>query len=182
MGKIEVFLGPMFSGKTTSLIKKIEELKSQGKKVKVFKPIVDDRYGDNVVCSHDKVSLKAYSIKDIEEANVDDCDVVAVDEYFFFKDNLLDCCKTWKEAGKHVIVSGLNLNYLGNPRSFMDSQKGVEDLKNIADEVHFLTAKCAVCGEKATMTERTVKAKGILVGGAEAYRAVCEKHHPKWKK
>lgn len=182
MGKIEVFLGPMFSGKTTALIKRVEELKKQGKKVKVFKPTVDDRYGDSVICSHDKVSLEAYSIKDIEEADVYSCDVVVVDEYFFFKDNLLDYCKKWKDAGKHVLVSGLNLSYLGEPMPFIDSQKGVEDLKKLADDVHFLTAKCAVCGEKATMTERTVKAEGRLIGGAEAYRAVCKKHHPKWKK
>ena len=183
MGKIELFLGPMFSGKTTYLINKVKELESKGKNVKVFKPVVDDRYGDNIICSHDNISLKAYNIKDIKEAEVSDCDVVVIDEYFFFKDNLLDYCKRWKEEGKHVIVAGLDLNYLGNPIKLVDSEKSSDDLKKIADKINLLKSKCAVCGGEATMTERISKSnKEKLVGGSETYRPVCEKHHPKWKK
>ena len=55
MGKIEVFIGPMFAGKTTSLIRRVKELKAEGKKVKVFKPSVDNRYGEDVICTHDKL-------------------------------------------------------------------------------------------------------------------------------
>lgn len=183
MGKIEVFLGPMFAGKTTSLIKRTKELESKGKKVKVFKPVVDDRYGKGIICTHDKLSLRAHNIKDIKEAKVKDADVVIIDEFFFFKDNLLDYCKKWKEEGRHVIVAGLNLNYLGYPIRFVDSQKSSEDLKSIADEIHLLKSKCAVCGKEATMTERIIKSDGEkLVGGPEAYRPVCKKHHPKWKR
>ena len=127
--------------------------------------------------------MKACSIKRVKEAEVDGCDVVVVDEYFFFKDDLLDYCQKWKEESKHVIVAGLDMNYLGNPMKFVDSKKSSEDLRRIADEVHFLKSMCAVCGGEASMTERFVKSnEEKLVGGAEAYRPVCEKHHPKWKK
>lgn len=182
MGEIEVFWGPMFAGKTTSLIRRTKELESQGKKVKIFKPSMDDRYGENVICTHDKLELTAYSIKNLKELDADDADVIIIDEFHFFPSRLIRYCKEWKKSGKHVILAGLNLDHQGNPIKFRDSKKDSEDLKMIADEIHYLKAKCSVCGEEATMTEKIIKDEEyFLVGGAEAYRPVCEKHHPKWK-
>lgn len=182
MGKIELFIGPMFAGKTTALIKRAKELESQGKKIQVFKPKMDNRYGEEVICTHDKLELKAYNIKSLEEVKTD-ADVIIIDEFHFFPSKLIDYCKTWKNEGKHVIVSGLNLSYLGDPIKLIDLEKGVEELKEIADEIHLLKAKCSVCGKEATMTEMTIDADDThIVGGAEKYRPVCEKHHPKWKK
>jgi thymidine kinase len=183
MGKIEVFIGPMFAGKTTSLIKRVKELESQGKTVKVFKPSVDNRYGESVICTHDKLSLNAYSIKRLEEIKADDVDAIVVDEFHFFPSSLLDLCIKWKKSGKHVILAGLNFDHQGNPIRFKDSKKDSEDMKRIADEIHLLKSKCAICGKEATMTERTAKTENyFLVGGTESYRPVCEEHHPKWKK
>ena len=183
MGKIDVFLGPMFSGKTTAIIRKVKELQSQGKKVKIFKPVQDGRYGEDVICSHDKISLKAHNIKDMEEVEFDGAHVIVIDEYFFFKDNLLDYCQEWKNQGKDVIIAGLDLSYMGRPINFKDSEKNSEDLKRIADNIHFLKSTCAVCGKEATMSERIAKSDNLrLVGGSEAYRPVCKEHHPTWKK
>lgn len=183
MGKIEAFMGPMFAGKTTALIRRAKELENQGKKIKIFKPVVDNRYGEDVVCSHDKISIKACNVKSLDEINVDDLDVVVVDEFHFFPSDLIDCCKMWKEAGKHVIVAGLDLDHTGNPIRFSDLKKNSEELKELADEVHLLKSRCVICGKEATMTERFVKSDVYqLVGGAEAYRPVCKEHHPKWKK
>lgn len=183
MGKIEVILGPMFSGKTTFLINRIKELKAEGKRVKVFKAARDNRYGEDIICTHDNLFLKAHKIKDVKEVEIKDADVIAIDEFHFFSSNLIKYCEKWKDEGKHVLVTGLELGYLGVPKKFMDLKKSSEDLKKIADKIHFLKAKCAVCGKEATMTERTVESDEYsLVGGAEAYRAVCEEHHPRWKK
>lgn len=183
MGKIEVFLGPMFAGKTTSLIKRAKELESQGKKVKVFKPAVDSRYGENVICTHDKVSLKSFNVKSLEEAKVDDADVIIIDEFHFFPSSLIDYCEAWKKLGKHVVVAGLNSDHLGEPIKFSDLKKSSEDLKSVADEVYLLKSKCAICGKEATMTERLVKSDSYqAVGGAESYRPVCKEHHPRWRK
>jgi thymidine kinase len=183
MGKIEVFWGPMFAGKTTSLIKRAKELESQGKKVNIFKPVSDNRYGEDIICTHDKQVMKAYNIKSLEEIKTDDADVIILDEFHFFPSSLLDCCKRWKENGKHIILAGLYFDHLGEPIKFNDFKKSSEDLKKIADEIHLLKSKCAVCGKEATMTERIVNSDNyFLVGGSEAYRPVCEKHHPKWKK
>ncbi len=182
MGKIEVFIGPMFAGKTTSLIRRVKELKAEGKKVKVFKPSVDNRYGEDVICTHDKLTLNAYNIKNLEEIKVEDADVIVVDEFHFFPSSLLDYCKKFKKSGKHVILAGLNFDHTGEHVKFKDSKKDSEDLKMIADEIHYLKAKCSVCGKEATMTERIIKTDDYqLVGGAEAYRPVCQEHHPRWK-
>jgi len=183
MGKIEVFLGPMFAGKTTSLIKRAKELESEGKKVKVFKPSMDNRYGESIICTHNKESLKAYNIKSVEEIKTDNSDVIIIDEFHFFPSAILDLCAKLKNSGKHVILAGLNFDHTGEPVRFKDSEKNSEDLKRIADEIHLLKSKCAICGKDAYMTERTAKTDNyFLVGGAEAYRPVCEEHHPKWKK
>lgn len=183
MGKIEVLVGPMFAGKTTSLIKRTKELESQGKKVKVFKHLIDNRYQENSICTHDKESLKAYNIKDLKEIDTKDIDVIVLDEFHFFPSILIKYCEEWKKSEKHVILAGLNLDHQGMPIRFKDLEKNFEDLKKIADEIHYLKARCAVCGKEATMTERIIKTDDYhFVGGAEAYRPVCERHHPRWKK
>lgn len=183
MGKIEVFMGPMFSGKTTAMIKKVKELESQGKKVRVFKPARDNRYSENFIYTHDRVSFKAHNIKNLKEAEVKCVDVIAVDEFHFFSSNLIDHCKKWKAEGKHILLAGLDLSYLGTPKKFLDLKKDSEDLKRIANKVHLLKSKCAVCGKDATMTERLVESDEYsLVGGSESYRPVCKEHHPRWKK
>ena len=176
-------MGPMFAGKTTSIIRRVKELESEGKKVKVFKPVVDNRYGKDVICTHDKLKLKAYNIKGLEEIKVDDADVIVIDEFHFFPSDILDYCRKFKKSGKHVILAGLNFDHLGDPIKFKDLKKDSEDLKRMADEIHLLKSKCAICGKEANMTERTVKTENYsLVGGAESYRPVCEEHHQKWKK
>lgn len=184
MGKIEVIAGPMFSGKTTFWINRIKELKAEGKKVKVFKADRDNRYGNNdTVYTHNKLSLKAQKIKDVSEIGAEDINVIAIDEFHFFPSNFIEFCKKWKREGKHVLITGLDLDYLGNPKKFTDLKKSFEDLKSISDKIHFLKSKCAICGKEATMSERIVNSnEDSLVGGAESYRSVCKEHHPKWKK
>lgn len=184
MPKIEVITGPMFSGKTTMLIKRVGELKKD-KKVKVFKPRIDDRYRENAMCSHDNVSVEAINTENMEDINKNakDADVVVIDEFHFFPSSLINYFKKWKKEGKHVIAAGLNTNYKGEEMMFTDLKKGFNDLKEIADEMIYLTSKCYICGEKADMQLRTVDSKELqLVGGKEAYQPVCKNHHPKWKK
>lgn len=184
MSKIEVITGPMFSGKTTMLIKRVEGLKKD-KKIKVFKPRIDDRYKENAVCSHDNVSVEAINtenMKDIDE-NTRDADVVVIDEFHFFPSSLINYFKKWQKEGKHIIAAGLNTDYKGEEMMFLDLKKGFNDLKKIADDITYLTSKCYICGEDATLQLRTADSKELkLVGGKEAYQPVCEKHHPKWKK
>ncbi|MBM3200606.1 thymidine kinase [Candidatus Woesearchaeota archaeon] len=182
MGKVELFVGPMFAGKTTALIRRVKELQSQDKKVKVFKHCIDDRYAEESICTHDKSSFNAFNLRSLKEADVSDADVIVVDEFHFFTSELIDYCEQWKSSGKHVIMAGLDLDHLGYPIKFRDSKKDFEDLRKLSDEVTFLKSRCAVCGKEATMTERIAKNDDyFLVGSAESYRPVCKEHHPRWK-
>ncbi len=182
MGRIEVFMGPMFAGKTTALIRRIEELISEGKSVKVFKAVRDNRYAIEKIKTHDGKEFGAYNIHDISEVK-EDADVIAIDEFHFFKSNLLDYIKKWKNEGKIILLTGLDLGQDGEYKKFIDLKKSSYDLRKISDKTHILTSICAICGKKATMTQRLVNTDEYsFVGGAEAYRPVCEEHHPNGRK
>ena len=113
MSKIEVITGPMFSGKTTTLIRRVKELKD--KRIKVFKPKVDNRYKEDAICSHDNISVEAMNIESMEDIdkNSKDADVIVIDEFHFFPSILIEYCQKWKNEGKHVITAGLNIDYTG---------------------------------------------------------------------
>ena len=51
-GKLELIIGPMFSGKSTELIRQIKKFKAINKKILVIKPKIDDRYAQLKIVSH----------------------------------------------------------------------------------------------------------------------------------
>ena len=63
-GCIEVICGPMFSGKTEELIRRLKRSIIAKNKILVFKPEIDNRYSDNLIVSHNKNSIKSITIKD----------------------------------------------------------------------------------------------------------------------
>src|SRR5690554_7284100 len=80
---IEVVCGPMFAGKTEELIRRIKRLDFAKKKYLVFKPKIDNRYGDNVILSHNKNTKKAINVEkstDILKHVTDEYDVIIIDE------------------------------------------------------------------------------------------------------
>jgi len=120
-GRIEVITGCMFSGKTDELIRRLERSEIAGQKVEVFKPVIDDRYGDDVIGSHNGKEWKA-NIVDTEKENIgsilskaSDADVVGFDEANFFSDDLIEVCEKLASKGHRVIISGLDQTYRGEP-------------------------------------------------------------------
>src|SRR6056297_3620349 len=96
-GWIEVITGPMYSGKSEELIRRIKRVKIARQKVKVFKPIIDNRYSKNDVVSHSGASIEAVSVEHPEKIyeKVDDAfDVVGIDEIQFFHKEIIDICET----------------------------------------------------------------------------------------
>ena len=121
MGRLELFIGPMFSGKSTLLINNIRELKLYNNNILIIKPIIDNRYGDdNNIISHDKIKEECLLIKDLDISNIDDetikqYSIIAIDEGHFFA-NLKNKVIYWVEnLDKHVLISGLDGDYLRNP-------------------------------------------------------------------
>ncbi len=173
-GWIEVIAGCMYSGKTEELIKQVRRAEFGKLRVQVFKPKIDDRYSEDQVASHNQTKLpsvvieEAISILSLVERNTE---VVAIDEGQFFGEDLIRVASTLADAGKRVIVAGLDTDWRGRPFG------PIPELLAIAEVVRKQHAICVVCGEPATRTQRLIAAEGdILVGSTEAYEARCRTH------
>jgi thymidine kinase len=170
-GFIEVICGSMFSGKTEELIRRLRRAAIARQSVKVYKPAIDRRYGDDDVVSHSSQRLPSKAItraEDILDDVTDAVQVVGIDEAQFFEPELVAVCRQLAARGKRVIVAGLEQDYLTRPFQTM-AQLLVE-----AEYVTKNLAICVVCGAPALRNQRTSGKGGqILVGGAEAYEARC---------
>jgi thymidine kinase len=173
-GWIEVIVGGMFSGKTEELIKQVRRAVIARQKTQTFKPRIDSRYSETDVASHDNNKLAAFPVneaRDILPLIDSGTSVVAIDEGQFFSDELIDIANSLADAGKRVIIAGLDTDWRGRPFGPMPH------LMAIAEVVHKQQAICRVCGAAASRTQRVVAAQeDILVGSTEAYEARCRQH------
>jgi thymidine kinase len=192
IGSIEIICGPMFSGKTTELLRLLERLSLADKKFLLFKPSFDDRYSQDCVISHSKKELKSIPIKNAQEimdvVNLPEnksINCIAIDEAQFFdkneKFNLIQLCFELKSRNCKVILNGLDMDCDGKPFGLMP------DLMAISDRINKLTAICMYrgCGETAEMSykkdkERDLDAENVVeLGEKDLYQARCYRH---WKK
>lgn len=167
---IHVICGPMFSGKTTGLIKAVSKYQKDGKKVFVFKPKLDNRYADEAVVSHDKNEIHAYPVeKSVEILDYHlNADVVAIDEVQFFDERIIDVIEKIANDGKSVIVAGLDMDYLGRPFG------AIPKLLTIADQVTKLNSVCTFCSGRARFSHRISEDNGIVVlGEKDKYVPLC---------
>lgn len=180
-GWIEVITGPMFAGKTEELLRRVKRLEYAKQNIVVFKPLIDNRYAENEVVSHNKNRTRSVNIsqaKEIFEYVDKNTDVVAIDEIQFLDEEAVRICEFLADKGIRVIVSGLDREFRGEPFSFMPK------LLAIAEYVTKLTAVCVKCGVPATRTQRIVNGKParyndpiVLIGAEESYEARCRKCH-----
>jgi thymidine kinase len=170
-GWIEVIVGSMFSGKSEELIRRLRRAQIAKRKVQVFKPHIDHRYGDGHIASHSDMRLPSDSLErsaDLLAQVHDDTEVVGIDEGQFFDADLPAVCNTLADRGKRVIVAGLDQDYLGRPFEPMPQ------LLAMAEYITKTLAICMVCGEPANRTQRLVKSQArVLVGATGAYEARC---------
>ncbi len=167
---IKLICGPMFSGKTKTLIRTINEFKSEGKKVVVFKPKIDDRYAEESIVSHDKDESQAYNVGKASEILdlFHKADVVAIDEVQFFDASIVSVCNIIVNQGKSIVLAGLDMDYLANPFGSMP------ELMTIADEIVKLNSVCTFCSGKARYSHRVTKDGGIVVlGEKDKYVPLC---------
>lgn len=186
MGALVVITGPMFSGKTTELIRQLERSYYAKRKAAIFKPSLDKRYSEKEVVSHNGLRYPAIVVPNDEEGVYEiyskvhelGIDVVCIDEGQFFPIQLVEVAEKLVEEGKLVFVAGLNLDFRGEPF------ETIKELLARADDIIHLKAVCTVCGLDATRTQRLINGEPapydspkILVGGKEVYEARCRKHH-----
>ncbi|MCQ2148925.1 MAG: thymidine kinase [Bacteroidales bacterium] len=169
-GSVEVICGSMFSGKTEELIRRLKRAQFANQKIAVFKPLTDNRYSDEDVVSHDLHSVKSRPVASPEEM-LDipgDIQVVGIDEAQFFDDSLVKVCQTLANAGKRVIIAGLDTDFLGNPFGPMP------DLMAIAEDVQKVHAICVKCGSLANHSHRLSKDRNLVVlGEKDLYEPLC---------
>lgn len=181
-GWIELICGSMFSGKTEELLRRIRRAEIARRKVQIFKPLIDDRYGLKRVASHSGIAREdALVIRNAAEIlqNVSDsAEVIAIDEIQFFDWTVADVASTLASEGRRVIGAGLDQDFRGEPFGPMPL------LLALAERVDKLHAICVVCGAEASRTQRLINGRParyddpvILVGGSESYEARCRNCH-----
>ena len=173
IGWIEVVCGPMFSGKSEELIRRLRRAKIARKRVQVFKPIIDTRYSDDEIVSHGDQRMKSDVVSGAKEV-LDRLDwrtqVVGFDESNFFGPDLIDIAQQLADTGKQVIIAGLDTDYLGRPFPPMP------DLLCLAESITKTLAICMRCGNPAKHTQRLVESSDlIVVGAAGMYEARCRR-------
>lgn len=171
-GWIEAITGCMFSGKTEELTRRVRRATYAKQAIKVFKPVIDTRYSKTEVASHIGTRLEAIPVESVADIwdQAADAQVVAIDEAQFFDSDLIDVIQHLADAGKRVIVAGLDLDYRGIPFG------PIPHLLAVAEYPTKLHAVCMVCGAPANRSQRIVDSQDqVLVGAASAYEARCRK-------
>ena len=175
---LDIIMGPMFSGKSFELIRRIRLLKILEKKFLVLKPIIDDRYSkDNVICTHnyDKEScLPVKNLFDSIDESFKDYDTIFIDEAQFFPDLKDFVLKSLEEYNINIVLTGLDGDYLRKPFG------QILDLIPYSDTCIKKSALCKLCmnGNKALFSHRLINEnKQILVGSNDTYIPVCRKHY-----
>lgn len=168
-GWIEVVCGPMFSGKTEELIRRMRRAQIAGQRVEIFKPASDVRYDDTEVVSHDKNSIHSTPVESSSNMLLlaDDVQVVGIDEAQFFDEGIVEVANELANQGKRVVVAGLDLDFKGRPFGPMPA------LLATAEYVTKLHAICRRTGGPAHFSYRKVAGdQTFLLGEAEEYEPV----------
>ena len=171
----------MFAGKTEELIRRLRRALHARRSVQVFKHTLETRSEETEIRSHDGTLYSAIAVsssKELLSLVKETTDLVAVEEAQFFDDGIVEVCERLADAGYEVVVTGLDMDFRGEPFGPMPH------LMAVADEVVKLRAICAVCGRDASRSQRLVDGKPapasaptILVGARERYEARCRHCH-----
>ena len=168
---IQSIFGPMFSGKTSELMRRIKRHRLAQKECLVINFSGDQRYStEPAITSHDQISipaLKVSRLSQISESVLEGKEVIGIDEGQFFED-ILEKSEEWANQGKIVIVAALDCTFQMKPF------KKITNLLALSETVDKLSSVCLDCGRDAAFTKRTIQEDSIeLIGGIEIYKPVC---------
>lgn len=186
---LHVIAGCMSSGKTDELLRLLRRAEYARRRILLVRPDFDTRTPPEYAESR---SLARYPSRIVptdepwqivQMARESDADLIGIDEAEFFTADVIDAVEALRSSGRHIVVTGLNLDFAGRPFGSMP------DLMARADEVTMLTAICVICGGVATRTQRLVNGRPaaiddplVVIGGmddraVETYEARCNAHH-----
>ncbi|RXH54844.1 thymidine kinase [Granulicella sibirica] len=174
VGRIEVITGPMFSGKSEELIRRLKRARIARQRVACFKPDIDLRYHRTAISSHSSQTHEAETVANVERLRdslypqLHEVEVIGLDEAQFFDDSIIPLAVELVHVGKRVILAGLDTTFNAEPFG------PIPAIMAIADEVTKLSAVCMVCGSPAIHTQRLGSSQElVVVGAAGMYEARC---------
>jgi thymidine kinase len=171
-GWIEVICGPMFSGKTEELIRRLTRARIAKQAVEIFKPKLDVRYAKHEIVSHSRLSIPTALVESpweiLERGKT--AEVIGIDEAQFLGLDLVPVVQQLADDGKRVIIAGLDTDYRGVPF------EPIPQLLCIAEYIDKTLAICVKCGNPAKHTQRIVEStERVLVGEYDSYEPRCRK-------
>jgi len=169
-GWVEVICGSMFSGKTEELIRRLKRAEFAKLKVEIFKPIIDTRYSEDDVVSHDENTIRSTPVESSGNILLLSCnlDVFGIDVAQFFDNNLVDVGNQLANNGARVVVAGLDMDFRGKPFG------PIPALMAEAEYVTKVHAICMQCGNLAQYSHRITKSdKLVLLGEKDEYEPLC---------
>ncbi len=172
-GRLIVIAGCMFAGKTAHLIERLAAAHAAGRGVRACKHQLDRRYDPTQLATHNGHRFPAVTLATAEEivTRANDVEVIGIDEAQFFGRPLVAVCGQLRDAGRTVIVAGLDHDTWGRPFP------PLPELKALADEREQLRPPCGVCGRPADLHQRlTPVVDGNLIGGPGDYEPRCAVH------
>jgi thymidine kinase len=176
-GVLEVITGPMFSGKSEELIRRLKRARIARQRVACFKPDIDLRYHRTAIASHSDHTHEAATVRTVEDLRaalaprLHEIEVVGIDEVQFLSAGIIPLALELVAMGKRVLMAGLDTTFANEPFG------PVPNLMALADKVTKLSAVCMVCGQPAIHTQRLGQSQElVVVGAAGLYEARCRAH------
>ncbi len=177
-GIIEIITGPMFSGKSEELIKRIKILSYAEIPTLIIKPSIDNRFSQSEIISRNGTSIKSYQVESVEKIKKLFSDgnyrALVIDEVQFFDESLIVFVDHLANKGIRVILCGLDQDWRRRPF------KIVASLMAIAENVTKLKAVCLICKNAASCSFRiSTSSDTIEIGDTDKYEARCRQCHEK---
>jgi len=185
-GQLELYLGPMYSGKTSKLLEIYKQCSFCNIPVAVINHGSDTRYHDSMLSTHDKAMIPCIQTQHLSDIwankSIDNpfdenssnhlkiraAEVILINEGQFF-DDLYECVADMLKEKKRVCVAGLDGDFQRNKFGQM------LDLIPICDSVTKLTSLCSICknGAPGIFSLRLTKETQQTLVGSDNYIPVC---------
>lgn len=187
--ELHLVMGPMFAGKTTYLINKVNELVKNSIKIDdilLVNHSSDCRYDIGKICSHNGLTMKSYSMENLYQLDMtenNDCfpnkKYLFIDEGQFFTDlyeTVLNIMKVYRKKKRSLVIYIFGLDGDFQQKPFNNGSRLLE-LIPFCNSITKLQSKCYICNAPAPFSKRLIESNlQILVGGNNMYQPSCFKH------
>ncbi len=185
---LELFIGPMYAGKTSKLLDIYKQCNFCNISVTVINHSTDTRYHNTMMSTHDKIMIPCiqtihlsdvWNYTKVDENYTDESenhiklrnsDVILINEGQFFED-LYDVVLDMLNNNKKIYICGLDGDFKRNKFG------QILDLIPLCDKVTKLTSLCSICknGTPGIFSMRLTTEKQQTLVGSDNYVPVCRK-------